>query len=85
MARQDADELKKEVEKQKKEFYGDEGIGSGSPSPDTDDDTEEMMEEVAGHKPKRGDTVAHEVEEAEESRRGVEPHEDEKKDAPELQ
>lgn len=87
MTRQDADEVKKEVEKQKEEFYGDEAMGSGSPAPETDDDTSEMMKEVVGHEPKnRDDTIAKEVNEAEESRRGVEPHEDEEEpEAPELQ
>lgn len=81
MPKQDAEDVKKEVEEQKKEFYGDEAMGSGSPAPETDDDTGEMAEKVVGHKPERGDIVAHEVEEAEKSRRGVEPHEDEEEEA----
>ena len=85
MVKQDADDVKEEVKKQKEEFYGDEEMGSGSPSPDTDDDTSEMMEEVVGHEPKgRDTTIADEVEEAEEARRGVEPHEEEEKEEPET-
>jgi hypothetical protein len=87
MVKQDAEDVKKEVEKQKKEFYGNESIGSGSPSPETDDDAGKAMKEVTGHEPDRDTTIEDEVEAAEDRRRGKEPHEEESKEekTPQLQ
>jgi hypothetical protein len=39
----DRKNIKKQLEEEKKRFYGDEEVGSGSPDPESDDDTEEAL------------------------------------------
>ncbi len=51
MAKQKIDEVKKEIEEQKDEFYGEEAVGGSEMGLETDDDTKEMIEEVTGDEP----------------------------------
>ncbi|MBN1168522.1 hypothetical protein JXA63_01375 [Candidatus Woesebacteria bacterium] len=45
----DRKKIKKQIEEEKKQFYGDESIGSGSPDPEVMPDTEEILEELVGN------------------------------------
>ena len=47
------------------ELHGDEIAND----PESDDDTDEMYKRFAGHKPKKGETIADEVEESEKARK----------------
>jgi len=69
MATQKLDDVKEEVEKEEEEFYGDEAPGGSSSDPDNND-TDEMMNEIMGGKPKKGETIAEMNEEREIKRRG---------------
>ena len=68
------DEIKKELEEQEEEFYGDETVSGSSPSPESDDSIEKMMGDAMGEDaaddvsdPKEdGFNIADEIEEDEE-------------------
>lgn len=70
MAKQKLKDVKEEVKKQDEEFYGDVSLGSGSPDPETDDDTEEALEKVVGGDidPEKPFSIADEVENDEKGR-----------------
>jgi len=58
-----SNDIKKQVKKQDEEAYGD------ADNPEIDDDTDKMYKRFAGHEPKKGETIADEVEESEEARK----------------
>jgi len=66
-------DIKKRVQEQDKEIYGD------VDNPEKDDDVGEMYKEVIGHEPKKGESLADEVEGAERFRRGQPAHEHKKR------
>ena len=74
MAMSTSDDIKKQIKKQDDQVYGDDIAND----PESDDDTDEMFKKFVGHKPKKGENIADEVDEAEKARRGVQPHEEEK-------
>lgn len=51
MVKQKAKDVKKEVEEQEKRNYGDETISGSSPDPSSDDDVDEVVEEITGEEP----------------------------------
>lgn len=55
MARQKPEEIKKELQKQEDEVYGDETWGGSNPRPSSDDDVEEELKEVTGDEPIEGE------------------------------
>jgi hypothetical protein len=67
MVKQKADDVKKEVEEQEDEFYGDATISGTAPDPSSDDDVDEVVKEVTGEKPEQFEPVgiAEEVDEDE--------------------
>ncbi len=69
MARQNADDVKKEVEEQKEEFYGDD---SGGEAVDVDKKMKEAFGDDVEDKMKRHEpfTIAKEVKDDEDKRRG---------------
>jgi hypothetical protein len=54
MPKQKIDDVKKEIEKEKDDVYGDESVGGSQMGLDKDDDTTEMVEDVTGNKPTEG-------------------------------
>lgn len=48
MTKQNPDDVKRELEEQDDEFYGDETVSGSNPEPDSDDSVEEMMSDVVG-------------------------------------
>jgi hypothetical protein len=80
------DDIKKELQREEDEVYGDETISGSSPRPSSDDDVEQGMENVTGQEPARDETIADAVNEEEEERHGLEPQKKEgKKEAPHLE
>lgn len=59
----DSDDVKKQIKKQDKEVYGDDIVNTSEAN------TDEMYERMVGHKPRKGETIADEVEESEEARK----------------
>lgn len=66
------DKIKKVIKRQDREAYGEDVEGSENQGVD------ESYKGFFGHKPIKGETIADETQEAERSRRGIEPHEDKK-------
>ena len=60
-----SDDIKNQVKKQDDEVYGDDIAND----PESDDDTDKMYKRFVGHEPKKGETIADEVEESEEARK----------------
>lgn len=56
---------------------GEEEISGTSPSPTSDDDTDQMIKEVSGDEPKPGQTIGDIVNEDEKARHGLTPQEEE--------
>jgi len=79
MVKAKAKDIKKQVQSEDKAVYGEEAMGGSSPSPDSDDDIGEMYKEIIGHEPKKGESIADEVEEAERFRRGQPVHDRKKR------
>ena len=73
------DDIKKEIKRQDEEVYGEETMAGSSPDPESDDDVAETYKKVIGHEPKKGESLADEVDEAERSRRGQPAHEHKKR------
>jgi hypothetical protein len=75
MVKQKAEDVKKEIEQQEKEVYGDTTISGSAPDPSSDDDVEEVVEDAMGEETSeeiednKVVTLAEEVEETEENRR----------------
>jgi hypothetical protein len=77
MTKQPIKKVKEEIEKEEKEFYGDETISGSSPSPESDDDTQKAFEDIIGHEPESDTGLEKEVKAAEDSRRGKPGHKEE--------
>lgn len=48
MAKQNPDDIRRELEEQDDEFYGDETVSGSNPDPDSDDSVSEMMTDTVG-------------------------------------
>lgn len=70
MVRQSARDVRDEVKKQEDEFYGDSTISGTAPDPSSDDDVDEVVEEVTGEKPEEFEPVgiAEEIDKDEKAR-----------------
>jgi len=71
MVKAKAKDIKKQIQQQDKDVYGDTTISGSSPDPESDDDVEKVVEEVTGEKPKQGEefSISDEVEKDEKARR----------------
>ena len=65
MVREDPRKIAEQVQKQDDEFYGEETAVGSSPRPDSDDDTEEVLEDFIGKKPTKELNIAEEIDEEE--------------------
>lgn len=74
-----SDDIKKELEEEKKEFYGEEAVGGSAQDLESDDDVTQTLEDVVGGKINTEEpfSVAEEVEVDEDLRRGKDDEEEE--------
>jgi hypothetical protein len=71
MAKAKIKDIKKQIQQQDKNVYGDTSISGSAPDPESDDDVEEVVKEITGEKPEQGQqfNISKEVEKDEKARR----------------
>jgi hypothetical protein len=68
MAKTQTEEIKKQIEKQNEEVYGDESVSGSSPDPEVvqEETTSEMVKDVIGNRPKKDFNLGEEINKDEE-------------------
>jgi hypothetical protein len=61
MTKPKPEEIKKELDKEEKDFYGDTTISGQNPDPESDDDTKQALVDVLGNNPRHDENIGNEI------------------------